>query len=243
MYHFYPSLFDAFTRWQTAQSITKERERRKLLDSLNRVPFSSESVDMGTAFNAVIDYYAHKRMPFTSAPYTLDVSRPDNVVSVRFPPTSLSPERRFYFDRDWCKYEAQEFIEFEPQVYVESVIDTAHGKVRLYGVADEVWGLDVVDIKTTSHYYPGKYFSGWQRHVYPWCLTETGHPIESFSYVAYEMSGGTPRAPIIRGIRHVESYPYDHADSTRLIRSQAEALINFIEENKELITNNKLNTQ
>lgn len=242
MYHFYPSLFDALTRWQTAQGTLKERERRKLLDTLNRVSFSSESVDMGTAFNAVIDYYAHGRMPSSSAPYTLDVSRPDNVVSASFPATSQAPERRFYFDRKWCRDEAQEFIEAEPQVYVESVIDTAHGKVRLYGVADEVWGLDVVDIKTTSHYYPGKYFSGWQRHIYPWCLTETGHPIESFAYVAYELSGGTPRAPIIRGIRHVESYPYDHAEGTRLIRSQAEALISFIAENNELITNDKLKT-
>ena len=243
-YKLYPSLLDTFARYELAEGYMKERCRKELMNAVNRVPFASEAKDTGTAFNAIIDCYVHDQnhTPSPSAPCTIDFSRADNAVAVSFPATDLSPARRLYFNRDWCRNVSRYFEGADSQVYVSAHLDTLHGDVELYGFIDEVLGHEVYDIKTPRHYHPGKYASGWQRHVYPYCLTASGKlpRVDVFEYTAFELKGGTPRAPLISGTCYQERYPYDHEESTAALRTHVTAFIEFLENNRESITNQKI---
>ncbi len=92
-YRFYPSLLDKFEQYLRADEQVEsfwnvdnetgeykkspeeiEAElKQSLLDAINRVPFESEAADKGTAFNAVIDCYIHKKkhIPSEREPYTI----------------------------------------------------------------------------------------------------------------------------------------------------------------------------
>lgn len=83
-YRFYPSLLDKFEQYLRADEQVEsfwnidnetgeykkspeeiEAElKQSLLDTINRVPFESEAADKGTAFNAVIDCYIHRKNIF-----------------------------------------------------------------------------------------------------------------------------------------------------------------------------------
>lgn len=235
-YHFYPSLLDAFERYRQAEGFRKTKAFKDLMDALNRVPFDSEAKDKGTAFNAIVDALNRHE----AGECTVDLSRPDGVISATVEPTGISPRRVFYFNRGLCEQAAGYFEGSRCQVFVSAMLSTSHGDVLLYGYADEVIGNRVFDIKTTKTYYPDKYIHGWQRHVYPYCLVEMGERVDSFEYTAFELVGGTPRQPVIRGIMHSEWYSYNHEDSTKKLTDHVEDLIRFIKENKEYITNQKL---
>lgn len=241
-YKIYPSLLDSFSRYLQAEGCLKDKCRKDLLDAVNRVPFSSEAVDMGTAFNAIIDCYISGRphTPTERAPYTLDGNRADNIITASFPATAIAPARLFYFNRAWCYDMSRYFEGASSQAYVSATLPTRHGDVTLYGVIDEIIGDTVFDIKTTQRYYPGKYAGGWQRHVYPYCLTESGHtpPIKAFEYTCFELKA--PKGRIITGTPHCERHPYDHAASTSLLTAHVERFIEFLTENKHLITNTKI---
>ena len=80
-YRFYPSLLDKFEQYLRADEqvesfwnvdnetgeykkspeVIEAELKQSLLDAINRVPFESEAADKGTAFNAVIDCYIHKK--------------------------------------------------------------------------------------------------------------------------------------------------------------------------------------
>lgn len=235
-YRFYPSLLDAFERYQQAEGYMKTKSFKDLINALNRVPFESEAKDKGTAFNAIVDLL-NGHSPGGCA---IDLSRPDSIITATFEATDISPRRVFYFNRRLCEQAAGYFEGSRCQVFVSGTLPASYGDVLLYGYADEVIGSRVYDIKTTKTYYPDKYIHGWQRHVYPYCLVEMGDQIDSFEYTAFELVGGTPRQPVIKGMMHSEWYPYNHEDSKRKLTEHVENLIRFIEENKKLITNQKL---
>ena len=114
-YRIYPSLLDKYTTYLRADeeaesyfnidSETGEYKKspqeiedelkRSLIDAINRVPFSSEAADKGTAFNALIDMAVHcrKHVPTEREPYTIVGDRETNMVQVAFPATDISPER------------------------------------------------------------------------------------------------------------------------------------------------------
>ncbi len=71
--------------------------KQTLLDAINRVPFESEAADRGTAFNAIIDCYIHrkKHIPNEREPYTIIGDEETNIIQVAFPSTDIAPARHF----------------------------------------------------------------------------------------------------------------------------------------------------
>lgn len=263
-YRIYPSLLDKFEDYlradEEAESYfnvdrdTGEYKRspeeieaelkQSLIDAINRVPFSSEAADKGTAFNALIDSMIHreKHIPSEREPYQIIGDKETNIVQVTFPETDLAPMRNFLFDRKWVIEESEYFAGCISQLYVSATLPTRYGDVELYGYIDELRKDVVYDIKTTSSYQFGKYEHKWQRHVYPYCLIASGQmeSVSAFEYTAYLLKGGTSRTPLISGTRYPEYYTYDHGKTVALLTAHVEHFIEFLEANRELITDKKI---
>ena len=264
-YRIYPSLLDKFEALlhveeevespfnidaETGEYKRTEEEiefelRKSLIDAINRVPFDSEAADRGTAFNAIIDSYIHRRphkVATEREPYEILGFEDANVVQVAFPERcgGVQKERHFIFDREWCIGEGKYFAGCISQLLVKAVLPTALGDVELYGYIDELRRDVVYDIKTTSRYQFGKYARGWQRHVYPYCLIASGmmEDVKAFEYTAYQLKKS--RTGLISGTRYPEYYVYDHAQSTAMLTAHCEAFIEFLEANRELITDKKI---
>lgn len=113
-YRIYPSLLDKFEQYlradEEAESFfnidnetgeykkspdeVEEELKQSLIDCINRVPFASEAADKGTAFNAIVDSFIHrkKHVPTEREPYTIIGDSETNVVQVSFPKSELMEE-------------------------------------------------------------------------------------------------------------------------------------------------------
>ena len=212
--------------------------KQELLDAINRVPYEpSEAASKGTALNEVVDCLIHNR-------------KSDND-SVKICTTDLNGIKAikatcdgftFLFDIDFCKSIAEYFNGSLSQVFTSATLGTKYGEVELYGYIDELRENKVFDLKTTSRYEFGKYAKYWQRHVYPYTLIESGActEINSFEFTAYALKGGTGRTPLITGVQYPEVYQYDHEQSKVLLKGICERFIEFLEDNRKLITNKKI---
>ncbi len=264
-YMLYPSLLDKFEQYLRADeeaesffNIDSETGEYKktpdeveaelklsLIDAINRVPFDSEAADRGTAFNAIIDGLIHKQ-PHKEAterePYTIGGWKDANYIMVSFIERNngLQPERNFIFDCKWCQEEAKYFAGSLSQILVAAILPTQYGDVGLYGYIDELRKDVVYDIKTTSRYEFGKYAHGWQRHVYPYCLIASGmmESVKAFEYTAYQLKKS--RTGLISGTRYPEYYVYDHEQTVKLLTRHVERFIEFIEANRDCITDKKI---
>ena len=218
-YSLYPSLLDSFQRYlhldrdfESTFNIDPEtgcykrsfeemeaEALQELIDRINRVPFDSEAADRGTAFNCIVDAFIHQQRPER---VQMRGAKQDDLIEVKL------GERTFLFSYAFVEEAAQYFAGSLSQVRVSATIDTCYGLVELHGDIDELRGNKVYDIKTTSRYEFGKYGEGWQRHVYSYCLLESGMctEIESFEYTAYQLKGGTSRTPLITGTQYPEVY-------------------------------------
>ena len=214
---------------------------QELIDKINRVPTEpSEAASKGTIFNEIVDCIIERRGTHHEG-WTIE-SRPDE---------SGRPQRiihatidgfEFDFDAYWCKQVAQYFAGALPQYYIEALLPCRYGNVKLYGWIDELCKDVVKDIKTTKRYEFGNYAHYWQRHVYPYCLIESGDSkaIKGFEFTVIKWTGGTKYNPVISGEMYKEYYTYDHCESSALIRQECERFIEWLEINKDKITNKKI---
>jgi len=115
------------------------------------------------------------------------------------------------------------------QVFCQGTIQTRYGLVELYGYIDELVEDAVYDIKTTSRYELGKYSKGWQRHVYPYCLVQSGVPVIGFEYTVTDFNNC-----------YQEWYDFHYEASEQLIRAHCERLIEFLESRRDKITDKKI---
>ena len=259
-YNIYPSLLDKFQRLldteQEFESSFNEGEdgykqsfeelyaanEQALLDAVNRVDKGPiEAADKGTAFNEIVDCIIHNRKS----------SRDDLVIESYEEPVWGQCIRasingfEFLYDTGFCKSAARYFWGAASQVRTEAILPTKYGDVLLYGYIDELRGQTVYDIKTTKSYDSAeKYANGWQRRVYPYCLTASGDAqIKDFEYTCYQLQGGGVRSPLINGEQFRERYPYNHAQATAELQTVCEGLIEWLEEHREQITDKKIFNQ
>lgn len=248
-YNIYPTLLDAFTGFQRSDEIyeqywgwsenpphTQEEFREKqfngLIDAINRVPFSSEAAAKGTAFNEVVDCIVNNR-----GTEKIDVSKVYEQSGYDGEPlqghlVALHVEMdgfEFTFPIDICMEFAHYFEGASPQVYVEGVLPTCFGEVKLYGYVDELLPISVHDIKTTGKYSVGKYKRNWQHIVYPYCLNCMGNCVNTFEYNVTDFKE-----------TYTETYIFDKERDTRKLRDEVEEFILFLNENRCLITNEKI---
>lgn len=237
--------------------------KQELLDAINRVPHEpSEPASKGTALNEIVDCIIHNRKSdnkniLIKSLKGIDVKREfgctDEVGKpvyydywfehIKVPCIFAEIDGfSFYFDKDFCKSIAEYFKGSLSQVFTSATIDTEFGEVELYGYIDELRENKVFDLKTTSRYEFGKYSKYWQRHIYPYTLIESGActEINSFEFTAYALKGGTSRTPLITGVQYAEVYQYNHEQSKILLKNICERFCQFLEDNRDLITNKKI---
>lgn len=234
----------------------EQKQYDELIDRINRKPHEpSEAATRGTCFNDLVDTLLHSEC-CGKTQFTRLKDANGNLYGIRCVLDGFT----FDFDINLCNTAAVYFgkearcgdnvVNTDPsdkccsQVLVESTIDTIYGVVNLYGFIDEMRRDIVYDIKTTSRYEFGKYESYNQRFVYPYCLIESGmvEDISQFEFTAYALRGGTKTSPLITGVRYSEVYDYNHEDAKRHIKSICERFIEFIEANKDKITDKNIFT-
>ena len=237
--------------------------KQELLDAINRVPHEpSEPASKGTALNEIVDCIIHNKKSdnkniLIKSLKGVNVKREfgctDEVGKpiyydywfehIKVPCIFAEIDGfSFYFDKDFCKSIAEYFKGSLSQVFTSATIDTEFGEVELYGYIDELRENKVFDLKTTSRYEFGKYSKYWQRHIYPYTLIESGActEINSFEFTAYVLKGGTSRTPLITGVQYAEVYQYNHEQSKMLLKNICERFCQFLEDNRDLITNKKI---
>lgn len=231
-YNFYPTLLDSFQNYLDRAELYQkyygfsetppytevewdEKMEHELIDKINRVPFESEAADKGTAFNEVVDCIIENR---TSENMVISSKLKEGFISVHF------KEYQFEFENSLCFEFANYFKGALTQQRVSSRIMTCYGLVQVYGVIDELMPLCIHDIKTTSKYEPFKYKKNWQHIVYPYC---TG--INDFEYNITDFKD-----------TYTEKYVFDKERDTERLKKHCEQLIEFLELNKELITDKKI---
>lgn len=231
---------------------------QELLDCINRVPHDpSEAADKGTAFNEVIDCIIENHpceredMEIFSSnsfrvldvygspndPETCDVEHHDECkpnIHVKFNGWD------FYFDSFLCKNVARYFKGCIPQYTCSAILPTIYGDVELYGHVDYINTNKIRDLKTTKNYTFGNYEKYWQRHLYPYCLIESGEMQEvtefEFTVVKWRERKNEP----ISGEMYKEAYTYSHEASSKALRGICESFIEWLEANRDKITDKKI---
>ena len=225
-----------------------------LLDTINRVPHEPiEAADKGTCFNEIVDCLISRKNTERE-----DISIESGALDEQgaFVPNSSEVNATgpdviraqmdgfvFLFDTEVCKEAARYFgRQAIPQHFCKGVITTAYGDVELYGYADEIVRDKVYDIKTTSAYQFGKFERAWQKDVYPYCLVASGEmtTVSEFEYTVFQLTKPSARNPVIGAKMYAEAYTYDHTESEKRLRSFLERFIEWLEANRERITDEKI---
>ncbi|MBE6294248.1 MAG: HNH endonuclease [Bacteroidales bacterium] len=243
-YCFYATLLDAFRNYVDSELIYehywgwsenpphtldefREMQFQSLINTLNRVPFDSEAADKGTAFNEVVDCLIEKRMS-----EKVEMSRvynDDVLTGIK----AVYNDREFIFPIALCKEFANYYKGAITQLYVEAMLPTSLGIVKLYGFIDELMPTSIHDIKTTGSYYVGKFKKHYQHLVYPYCLINSGNNIKTFEYNVAEIGKSGYKT-------YTELYEFNEERDIPILRNHCEELIRFIQDNRDLVTNKKL---
>ncbi len=268
-YKFYSTILDAFQNYLRSDVIYRkyygfsenppfdEDEFRKnqfksLIDRINRVPFDSEKADRGTAFNEIIDCMIEDRKSdkmLIDRIYEKTVVddyqyidgdvqckkneiQTEKVIAIK----ATYNERMFSFPISLCREFSDYFSGALTQQRVEAILPTNYGNVLLYGFIDELMPMSVHDIKTTESYTVGKFKNNFQHLVYPYCLMKNGSDVRLFEYNVAELSKrtGFPTGTF------TETYVFEPDRDIPILTSHVEQFIEFLEENKHLITDRKI---
>ena len=237
--------------------------KQEFIDKVNKVPMPpSEAASKGTAFNEIIDCLVKKCKPtnpaiiiktirsgsdlYAARQWKGDSQLPDcdaefAMINIPFIYAALDGFE-FFFDKNLCLEAAEYFKDSICQYYTKGMLETSLGNVELHGYIDYLCQDRVLDCKTTKRYAFGDFQKKWQRYAYPYTLIESGmmNEVNNFEFTIYLLKGGTKTAPLISGTQYKEVYTYDHEQAKLMLTQQSERLIEFLEVNKDLITNMKV---
>jgi hypothetical protein len=193
-------------------SSESENSFNEFIDRINRVPFTSEAAAKGTSFNALID-------SIIQCDYQYWGEGEDTIFDGFKFPNKIIAE---YLER---------LNGAIPQVRTSAMLETSKGSVEVYGIIDEILPYyRMVDIKTTSSWIFPKYLEAWQHIVYPYCFWKNyDNIIYDFSYWLTDFKNVTE-----------ESYRFNPEKDIPKLVSHCESLIDFIEMNRSLITDEKI---
>ena len=243
--------------------------KQEFIDKVNKVPTPpSEAASKGTAFNEIVDCLVKKCKPSNEGIIIKTIRNGKDLYEARkkgdIEHNDLDAMRpiceaefakigvpfiyaaidgfEFFFDKDFCLEAAEYFKNCICQYYTKGLLETSKGVVELHGYIDYLRQDRLYDAKTTKRYAFGDFQKKWQRYTYPFTLIESGmmNEVNSFEFTIYLLKGGSSRTPLITGTQYKEVYTYDHEQARRMLTQQCERLIEFLEDNKELITNMKV---
>ena len=265
-YKFYATLLDSFWDYLNSDVVWEkywgwsedpphtqeefhELQFHSLIDKINRVPFDSEAADKGTSFNEIVDCMVEHRksdkMQIERVYKQIvegdvngdpderwaDVEFTDEIIGLK----ATYNDREFVFPIELCREFADYFKGALTQRYVEATVNTSFGDVLVYGFIDELMPLSVHDIKTTGSYSVGKFKSHHQHLVYPYCLMQKGSDVRTFEYNIAELNKYNKCVGT-----YTETYVFEPERDVPILRDHCEQLIQFLEENKDLITDKKV---
>ena len=255
-YKIYPSILDKFQKFLDSDLVAEEfwnkdsddnyklapdemsdKLEKELIDSINRIDRGpSEAADKGTAFNEIIDCAIENRGS------TRDDMQIFSVFAKEKEPCILAEFNgwKFTFDIDLCRKVAQYFCDCIPQYTCSAILPTAYGDVELYGHVDYIGVNKVYDLKTTKQYQFGNYSEYWQKHLYPYCLVESGEMEDvsefEFTVIKWKELKNKP----ISGEIYKEVYTYSHEQSREKLKAICEAFIEWLEMHRDVITDQKI---
>ncbi|MDE6651394.1 MAG: HNH endonuclease [Paramuribaculum sp.] len=239
----------------------RQQQFQQLIDRINRVPFDSEAADKGTAFNEVIDCMVEHRK--SDKVLMERIVEPEVITHVMGEVDNCDPDERwadveyidnpyagkvtgvrayynnrvFEFDIKLCREFAAYFKGALTQQFVSAILPTDLGSVEVYGYIDELMPLSTHDIKTTGKYEVGKFKRNSQHLVYPYCLYSDGSDVRLFEYNVAEID------KYGRWHTFTETYAFSPERDIPILKERCEGLIQFLEENKHLITDKKIFNQ
>ena len=207
----------------------------ELINRINRVPFTNEAVEKGSAFNNIVDMMLEGKMD--DGLHVLKIDNEANTVTIK--------EREIVVDEKGNQTEqfnkawsfplplAREFAEYYEgalkQFFIRGTLDTCYGDVDLYGFIDYLLPFSVHDMKTTKSYSAGSYKNHWQHIVYPFALNQNGIPVNHFEYNVTNFKE-----------TFSEVYVFNPERDIPKLRDMCERFICFLLNNRELITDTKI---
>ncbi len=208
MYSIYPTLLDSF-HW--LQKMGTEEKFNELIDKINRV-----KKDMPIA--------ALRGVEFEECVNNMLKNIPNKVNEHGFIVT-----KNFEFNGGVVRKIADKLRNAKKlQEYVEGVVGTSKGDVKVYGFIDYSYPNMFVDLKTTSRYSYGKYEVNNQHKCYPLLANLKGREIQRFTYFVTDFNN-----------TYLEPYDYSNNLRDEFIYN-LECFIDFIEEYRHLITDTKI---
>jgi len=243
------------------------RLKQEFLDYVNKVPTpASESACKGSCLNEIVDCMVLGRKSILPQYTIKTVRNGSDLFAARVRAGIVNEDSsqadadaafasvgqvffyaaldgfEFFFDKEFCLEVADFFSGSLCQFYTKANIETSRGIVELHGFVDYIRQMKVMDLKTTKRYTFGDFKKKWQRYTYPFTLVESGlmKDVQEFEFVVYVLKGGTGRTPLITGAQYREAYTYDHEQARTMLAQQCECVADFLEENRTLITNQKV---
>lgn len=209
-YKFYATLLDAFLWYQASESENAEQE---FIDKINRVPITDEK--------------ALERMAKGTALNELvDIAIKHGVPQ----DNSIINYNGFEFNTILVTELARKLQGAIPQVYTQTTIRCNGNDVLVYGYIDYVLANKVIDLKTTSVYELGKYKDSMQMHLYPVALfNEENIVTDEFDFLVTDFKE-----------IYSETYPINLIDSNVRLAITSNALIEFLNAKRDLITDKKI---
>lgn len=207
-YSLYPTLLDAF--WW-ARKLDNPLKWQELIDKINRVPKEFPLAAMkGVQFEEVINNIL-KGMKV----------KPNSDGNIE--------TKDFFFDYSIVNKVANKLqYAKKQQEFIQGVIDTPKGKVKMYGFIDYSYPNMLVDLKTTGNYKPGKFKNNYQHKAYPLLANLGGGKIDRFNYLVTDFNH-----------MYVEPYEPNQSMYEELVHDTC-LFIDFLEENRGIITDTKI---
>lgn len=163
-YAIYPSLLDAFVRYKEHDD---DETFAALFDKINKVktPQTEEQLK-GVAFESCINALIDGK----------DVELSNNGKMFLHSGFEFKVDLMFKISSKLRNCQMK-------QNYLECIVDTKFGKIKLYGIADYRFDGMLVDLKTTANYKINKYKIHTQHPVYSLIRKQMGQPLKAFKYV------------------------------------------------------------
>lgn len=208
----YPTLLDSYY-WYKKMGAGPERHQ-ELIDKLNKVPqppeLFPEAAKKGVQFENLVNRIAKGE---TISHINDCYATPDFVFT------------KSLVDKMAHRLKAAK----AQQKYVEGIIDTPIGKVKMYGFIDFQYEDKHIDLKTSGKYAIGKYEINNQHKTYPLIDKLNGDKNKDSLYYITDFRN-----------TFIESYPWKPEYKDDLISNILDFHSNFLLPNQELITHPKI---
>ena len=251
-FRFYATLLDAFQNYLDTDELWEkfwgksedpkfsydeyaDKQFVELINRINRVPFTNDAVEKGTAFNNIVDMFLDGKVD--DGLHVLQIDEEKNAVTISDREIVVDEKgnqtEQLINARSFLLSVAREFAGYYEgslkQFFTHGIIDTCFGDVELYGFIDYLLPFSVHDMKTTKSYSAGSYKSHWQHIVYPFTLQQSGIQVSQFEYNVTNFKE-----------TFTELYMFKPERDIPRLRDMCERFIEFLLNNRHLITDEKI---